>query len=48
MQHTPINRIRRILELAGVHQRRSPRWIEEAQAGQIAQLDEARRALNVK
>lgn len=48
MQHMPINRIRRVLELAGVHRRRSPRWIEEAHAGHIAQMDEARRTLNVK
>ena len=48
MQHTPISKIRRALELAGVNRRRSPRWIEEAQASHIARMDEARNRLNVR
>ena len=48
MQHTPISKILRALELAGVNRRRSPRWIEEAQASHIARMDEARNRLNVR
>ena len=48
MQHTPARKIRRALELAGVHRRRSPRWIDEAQASHIARVDEARHRLNVR
>ena len=48
MEHMPISRIQRAMELAGVYRRRSPRWIEEAHAGRIAEMHEARRALNVK
>ncbi len=48
MQHTPVNRIRRVLALAGVTTRRSPRWVEEASASQIAQLDTSHNVLRVK
>ena len=48
MQHTPASRIQRVLALAGVVTRRSPRWIEEANASQIAGLDASRNVLRVK
>ena len=48
MQHTPINRIQRVLELAGVNRRRSPRWIAEASSNQVSRIDSARIGLNVK
>ena len=48
MQHTPVNRIQRVLALAGVAIRRSPRWVEEANASQIARLDASRIALRIK
>lgn len=48
MQHTPVNRIQRVLALAGVVTRRSPRWVEEASARQLVQLDASRNALRVK
>ncbi len=48
MQHTPVNRIQRVLALAGVVTRRSPRWVEEANASQIGRLDESRNVLRVK
>ena len=49
MQHTPINRIQRVLALAGVTTRRSPRWVEETNAGHIAEeMHRARNALSVR
>lgn len=48
MQHMPVSKILRALELAGVHRRRSPRWIDEAHASHIARVDEARNRLNVR
>ncbi len=48
MQHTPISRIQRTLELAGINRRRSPRWIAEASSNQVSRIDSARLGLNVK
>ncbi len=48
MQHMPVAKILRALELAGVHRRRSPRWVDEAEASHIARMDEARSRLNVR
>ena len=48
MQHMPIKRIQRVLELAGVNRQRSPRWIAEANSGQVSRVDSARIGLNVK
>ena len=48
MQHTPVNRIQRVLALAGFMTRRSPRWIEETNASHIAHLDTSPNALIIK
>jgi hypothetical protein len=48
VQHTPVNRIQRVLALAGVLTRRSPRWVDEINASHIAHLDTSRNALIVK
>jgi hypothetical protein len=48
VQHTPVNRIQRVLALAGVMTRRGPRWVEETNASQIAQLDKSRVVLSVR
>ena len=48
MQHTPVSKIQRVLELAGVHRRRSPRWVDEAHASHIARVDEAHSRFTVR
>ncbi len=49
MQHTAIpKRVIAALQRHGVAVRRSPRWIEEANTGQLARYQSARSALIVK
>ena len=44
----PIARIGNVLARHGVHQGRSPSWIEDAKAQQIARVNEAILALRVR
>lgn len=44
----PIARISNVLARHGIAQRRSPRWVDDADARQIARVSEAVNALRVR
>ena len=46
--HTPIARISNVLARHGIAQPRNPRWVEDADARQIARVSEAVAALRVR
>lgn len=46
--YAPLARISNVLARHGVAQRRSPRWVEDADARQIANVNEALIAIRIR